>query len=138
MSGAALPYYLKKLNASTPRRKVTAIECYGGRTNFCTIHMQQFVPVYTKLEHFLFLGCVLASPSVDPSVGPSVGWCVGPLVGIMFFFINGFLCENHRGGTSLTLLNVLGVLNVLSAPKDASLACWVLFNLFSSYALVAL
>ena len=53
-----------------------------------------------------------------------------------------FLCENHWGSLTLTLLNVHGVLDVLNVlnvpnvlhvlhvlnmPMDASLACWALF-----------
>ena len=64
-----------------------------------------------------------------PSVGPSVGWSV-----TRFFLtpkMSRFLCENHRGSPTLTLLNVLGVLgvlivlnalNVLDMPVNATLA----------------
>ena len=52
-----------------------------------------------------------------------VGWSV------TCFFLNAkmdnFLNENQRGSPTLTLLNVLNVLNM---PEDASLACWALFS----------
>ena len=46
--------------------------------------------------------------------------------------MDGFLHENHRGGPTMTLLNmisvlgVLNLLNLLNMPKEASLACWAL------------
>ena len=49
--------------------------------------------------------------------------------------MNGFLYENQRGCPTVTLLNLLGVLNgpillnvlnVLDIPKDASLVCGAL------------
>ena len=46
--------------------------------------------------------------------------------------MDGFLHENHRGGPTMTLLNMISVLgmlnllNVLNMPKEASLACWAL------------
>ena len=45
--------------------------------------------------------------------------------------MDNFRYENHRGNPTLTLLNVvdfLNVLDVLDMSKDASLACWALFN----------
>ena len=44
--------------------------------------------------------------------------------------MDNFLCKNHWGSPTLTLLNVLNVfnvINVLRMPKDPSLACWALF-----------
>ena len=75
----------------------------------------------------------------------------GPSVRNPFFQtpkMSRFLYENHRGGPTLTLLNVLGVLgvlnvlnvlyelnvlhvlhvlNMLNMLMDTSLACWALF-----------
>ena len=48
--------------------------------------------------------------------------------------MGGFLHENYRGSPTLTLLNVLGVPNVLNVlyvlnvPMDASLACCALLS----------
>ncbi len=51
----------------------------------------------------------------------------------------GFLHENHQGGLTMTLMNVLSVLgvlnvlmvldmlNLLDMPKDESSACWASF-----------
>ena len=67
---------------------------------------------------------------ICPSVGRMVRWSVTCL----YFLLkvkNGFLYKNHRGGPTLTFLNLLGVLNVLNVlntPKDASLVCWALFS----------
>ena len=36
--------------------------------------------------------------------------------------MNAFIYESHRGSSAVTLLNVLGVLNVPNMPMDASLA----------------
>ena len=44
--------------------------------------------------------------------------------------MSSFHYENYWGSLTLTLLNVLGVLNALNVrnmPMDVSLACWALF-----------
>ena len=67
--------------------------------------------------------------SATRSVGPSVRRRVrNPFFRVSK--MNVFLSENHRGSSTLTLLNVLGVLNVLNdnvlnMPMDASLALFL-------------
>ena len=93
------------------------------------------------LSYFLHVfRCVLASlyecVSVGRLVGPSVGRSVGRSLCNPFFLMlemNSVLHENHQGGLTMTLMNVLSVLSVfyvlsvLDLPMDASLACWALF-----------